>query len=186
SITLYTNFNQIILGLFHPLTLPAYALADKIIRSIVAGNYIFIQICQIKFLDNANLKNKKLRNKFITLFFILGIVELLFLVSLSYPINKYLFPNILNINTFIIILSLLLPIILMSNLYGMVFLTCSNKTKLLSRVFFSAASIAIMTSPFLIYLYDGFGALIASIIAELIVLILCMKYYSTIFGNRNA
>ncbi|HIE4215324.1 TPA: oligosaccharide flippase family protein [Proteus mirabilis] len=186
SITLYTNFNQIILGLFHPLALPAYALADKIIRSIVAGNYIFVQICQIKFLDNINLKNKKLRNKFITLFFTLGIVELFFLVSLSYPINKYLFPNIHNINIFIIILSFLLPIILMSNLYGMVFLTCSNKTKLLSRVFFSAATIAIITSPFLIYFYAGFGALIASIIAELIVLILCMKYYSTIFGNRNA
>lgn len=186
SITIYTNFNQIILGIFHPLTLPAYALADKIIRAIVAGNYIFIQICQVKYLDFNSLKDKKKRNRSIKLFFLLGITELLISIMLSHPINNYLFPKILNINNIIILSSILLPIILMSNLYGMVFLTCSNKTKLLSKVFFSAASIAIIISPILIYFYNSFGAVIASIIAELIVLSLCIKYYSIVFGNKNA
>lgn len=186
SITIYTNFNQIVLGIFHPLVLPAYALADKIIRAIVAGNYIFIQMSQVRFLDNKNLKDKNQRHKFIKLFLLLGIAELLISIILSYPINSYLFPKIINIDNFIMLSSLLLPIILMSNLYGMIFLTCSNKTKLLSKVFFSAASIAIITSPLLIYFYNGFGAVIASIIAELIVLLLCIKYYSIVFGNKNA
>ncbi len=52
SITLYTNFYQILLGIISPAYLAAYALSDKIIRGIVSGNYVFIQIVQVQYLND--------------------------------------------------------------------------------------------------------------------------------------
>lgn len=181
SITLYTNFNQVMLAFFHPLSLPAYAISDKIIRAIVSGNYIFTQILQIEFLNKDSIFNEEKRANAVKLFLVLSILELTFLLFLSYFISNYVYINIANMFYILSLMTLIVPIILMSNLIGMVFLTCLNKTHLLSAAFLFSSVVSCITSPILTYTLSSWGGVINTILAESLVLCTCIYYYKRSF-----
>lgn len=181
SITLYTNFNQVMLAFFHPLSLPAYAISDKIIRAIVSGNYIFTQILQIEFLNKDSIFNAEKRANAIKLFLVLSTLELIFLLFLSYFISNYIYLNITNMFYILSLMTLIVPIILMSNLIGLVFLTCLNKTHLLSTAFLFSSIVSCITSPILTYTLSSWGGVINTIVAESLVLCTCIYYYKRSF-----
>ncbi|MBC8954432.1 oligosaccharide flippase family protein [Xenorhabdus sp. PB62.4] len=186
SITLYTSFYQLLLGIFNPILLPAYALSDKLIRSIVAGNYIFIQMLQVNYMNKSNLYNKKKRIKTISIIFTLGIMESISLSIFSYFISYYLFSDINGLFYILVLMSILITIIILSNLFGMVFLTCSSNVPTLSKIFLFSAFFSVIYSPVLIYLFNIYGAIISAIISESLVLVLCYLSYRKIFSiNKN-
>lgn len=176
SITLYTNFYQVLLGFISPSYLAAYALTDKIIRSIVSGNYVFIQLIQVQYLnDESKFESGVLKT--LILLLLLGGAEFLFVFVGADFFSWYLFPKIELLPIFLKLMSLLIIIILLSNFFAMVYLPCTGKTMLLSRVFIFVSIISVIIAPISIFLYAGYGAIFSAIMSELLVLVLCYGLY---------
>ncbi len=175
SITLYTNFYQILLGIISPAYLAAYALSDKIIRGIVSGNYVFIQIVQVQYLNDESKFINGTWKTIVSLLLLGG--EFLFIFFGADFFSRYLFPTISLLPIFLKLMSLLIVVILLSNFFAMVYLPCSGNTLFLSRVLIFVSIVSVVVAPILIWLYAGYGAVISAIFSELLVLILCYGLY---------
>lgn len=176
SITFYTSFYQILLGVISPIYLAAYALSDKIIRGVVSGNYVIIQIIQVQYLNNESVFLNKI-GKVISILFAIGLLEVIFIWAGSDLFSNYFFPDINTLPSFMKMMSLLIVIILVGNFFAMVYLPCSGNTSSLSKIIMIVSIVSIVVSPVLIYAYAGYGAVASAILSEALVLALCYRKY---------
>nr|AFW04792.1 O-antigen flippase [Salmonella enterica] len=184
SITLYTNFYQVLLGIISPSYLAAYALSDKIIRGVIAGNYVFIQIIQVQFLNDESKFLDKIEKILVILFF-LGLVESCVIFFGASFFEVYFFPKIPMLSDFLKLMSFLVIIILISNFFAMVYLPCTGNTHFLSKVFITVSIFSVISAPLLIYYYAGYGAISAAILSEMLVLTFCYVFYRKIRYANN-
>ncbi|MFC0142677.1 hypothetical protein [Pectobacterium cacticida] len=185
SITLYTTYYQVLLGLLSPMYLPAYALSDKIVRSVISANYIFIQIIQVYFLKlNANITK---RNFFLILTFLVSValVETIFLMCFALWGGEKFFGNIIMLKDFLILMTAIIPIVILSNFWGMVYLPCTGNIGSLSKIFIKVSMLSLVLSPLLVYLFHGYGAIFSSVLSESLVLIMCFFVSKNIIKERE-
>lgn len=169
--TLYKNSNIIILGFFaNPTTVGLYSLLERVIRSVqmiqnVLGDALFPYV-------NRNVK----RDEILPLLKKYNTKAILFYISLTFclivfsPLISYFLLNAFN-SSFILMLCIFSLVLFFGGLsyyYGVLGLISIGKTKSFSSAVFATGVVNIFLCIVMSKYFDGMGAVITSVISELI------------------
>lgn len=191
--TLYKNSNIIILGFFaNPTTVGLYSLLERVIRSVqmiqnVLGDALFPYV-------NRNVK----RDEILPLLKKYNTKAILFYLSLTFclivfsPLISYFLLNAFN-SSFILMLCIFSLVLFFGGLsyyYGVLGLISVGKTKSFSSAVLATGVVNIVLCIVMSKYFDGMGAVITSVISELmlfciIVFIICRIELKKINEKEN-
>jgi len=172
AISLYTSFNVVLLGMFSlsPIEVGEYASAERLIKAGLGfigplSQGIFPRLNKIKAQGGHGLKS--IRRYALLAFLFIGFGGMALTLIFSRFITSILFSqDAIEISVILNILSLVIPAIALSNLFGFLHLVVERKEKSFNKIIFVAAIVNLFLSYFMIVNYGARGLAVGWVIIE--------------------